>query len=398
MTANAMIQAQLSSLCDQFSTFFKEAPTHAAIAPGRVNLIGEHTDYNDGFVLPMAIERQTLMVASFRDDDQVHLKSTAFDEKAIFSLSSNIPTGEPTWSNYLRGPISYCLEKGITPPSGFNVLLDSTVPGGGGLSSSASLEVAMATLVETLADKNLDPVQKALICQKAEHIYAGTPCGIMDQFISAMGQEGSALLIDCRSHETTPVKLDDPNIVIIITNSNKAHELSGGEYAERREQCESAARTLGVKALRDATLDQLKDAREKLDPVTYRRALHIITENQRTLEAASVLNNGNFLAMGPLMFASHESMKNDFEITTPELDLLVTLAADMAEQGVIGSRMTGGGFGGCTVTLAYAEYAMPIMKSLCTRYREQTGIEPSAFITRPAAGARPLTVTQYTSM
>ncbi|QQE10504.1 galactokinase [Planctomycetota bacterium] len=386
MTENAMIQEQFNDLSEKFERQFGRKPSFAAVAPGRVNIIGEHTDYNDGFVLPMAIERQTLIVADVRDDNEVRLRTTAFDDEAVFELNDDLSKGEPGWSNYLRGPLAYCFEKGIKP-SGFDALLDSTVPTGGGLSSSASLEVAMATLAEAISGTKLDPVQKALLCQKAEHNFAGTPCGIMDQFISALGEEGSALLIDCRSYQTRQVKLDDPNVVVIIINSNKAHELSGGEYAERRSQCEEAAKILGVKALRDATLDQLKAAKDQMDDVTFKRAHHIITENDRTVKAADALDTGNYLTLGPLMFASHESMKNDFEITTPELDLLVSLAADMAELGVIGSRMTGGGFGGCTVTLAYTQNAERIMDIICSKYEQQTGVKPSPFITRPAQGA-----------
>ena len=391
MTENAKLSDQIARLTDQFKLQFGRRPTHASVAPGRVNIIGEHTDYNDGFVLPMAIERQTLILADLRKDNNVQLASTAFDERANFEISSELGKGEPSWSNYIRGPIAYCLGKGLTPP-GFDALLDSTVPTGGGLSSSASLEVAAATLIESMTQQSIDPIEKALLCQKAEHDFAGMPCGIMDQFISTMGQEGAALLIDCRSYETRQVKLNDPSIVVLIINSNKSHQLTGGEYAERRGQCEEAAKSLGVKALRDATVEQLREAKSQLNELAYKRAHHVITENERTLQAADALDDGDYFEVGRLMFQSHISMRDHFQISTPELDLLVELAEGLQGQGVIGSRMTGGGFGGCTVTLAKADCAEAVMSQICTDYQHKTGIEPIPFVTRPAEGARILSV------
>lgn len=381
------ISEQVATVAQRFAKTFGRAATVAVGAPGRVNLIGEHTDYNDGYVLPMAIERQTVIAAAPREDAQARLQSTGVAEEASFAIDSALAPGQPKWANYVKGPIAGYLQRGIQP-GGFDALIDSTVPTGSGLSSSAALEVATATLVETLAGQSVDPVDKALICQQAEHDFAGVPCGIMDQFISAMGQRGSALLIDCRTHETRAVPLADDSITVLITNSNVAHELTGGEYAQRRSQCEAAAQTLGVKALRDATLDQLEAGRAKLDDVTYCRARHVITEIQRTLDAADAMQAGDWQAVGKLMFASHASLRDDFEVSVPELDLLVELAQQHVAAGdVIGSRMTGGGFGGCTVTLVRTDAVARVAEFIAQQYRDKTNIDASYFATKPAQGA-----------
>ena len=385
---------QLDRATAAFTRHFGQRPTAAAAAPGRVNLIGEHTDYNDGFVLPMAIDRQTLAVAHPRKDQTVRLRSTGIDGQATLDLNEPIlplPAGDPlSWSNYLRGPIELARQEGLDFRGGFDCIIDSTVPAGGGLSSSASLEVAMLTLLEALSGTTLDPVRKALLAQQAEHEFAGMPCGIMDQFISALGKPGYALLIDCRSHEARDVPLDDPELAILIINSKVKHELTGGEYAERRQQCEAAAKALGVQALRDATLPQLETHRDQLDELSYRRARHVISENQRTLDCADALAKRNYETVGQLMFASHASLRDDFEVSTPELDLLVELAANQPRDLLPGSRMTGGGFGGCTVSLVKRDAAESIATQITEQYQAKTGVTPDAFITVPSAGARML--------
>ncbi|MEX2544583.1 MAG: galactokinase [Phycisphaeraceae bacterium] len=375
----------------RFEQAYGHPPRHAAVAPGRVNLIGEHTDYNDGYVLPMAIERQAIILASPRDDDTVRVRSTNVAGEASFQLTPGITPGEPAWGNYVRGVVAGYLQKGIDPGTGFDALVDSTVPTGGGLSSSAALEVSTATLIETMAGKELDGVEKALLCQRSDHDFVGVPAGIMDQFISVFGQAGHALLIDCRTHEHRPVPLDDPDIVVLIANTNVEHELATGEYGKRSDQCQAAARSLGVDSLRDATLDQLQDAFEDEDELAYRRARHVITENQRTLAAVEAMTQRDWRALGPLMFASHVSLRDDYEVSCRELDLLVDLACEHVHGGdVIGSRMTGGGFGGCTVSLVRAHAADRVADDLHHRYQAATGIEPTVFVTQPAAGARPL--------
>ena len=379
---------QLDRATERFTAAFGRAPRFAAAAPGRVNLIGEHTDYNDGFVLPMAIERQTVIVADTNPHataPEARLVSTALPGEARFPVTGDTPTGEPKWSNYARGVVAGAVQRGLDPGA-FDAAIDSTVPTGGGLSSSAALEVATATLLEAITKRALDPKDKALLCQWAEHEYAGMPCGIMDQFISALGQAGHALLIDCRSHDTRAVLLDDPDIAVLIVNSNVAHELVGGEYAQRREQCEAAARALGVDALRDATMDMLEAQRSSLSDEQYRRARHVIGENGRTAAAADRMDAGDWAGAGELMSASHASLRDDFEVSCPELDLLVELAHEQA--GVYGARMTGGGFGGCTVTLLRADAVKQVTADITKRYEQQTGIKPIAFATRPAAGAQ----------
>ena len=388
----ATFDDQLNRAAEHFRRTFGRPPRYAAAAPGRVNLIGEHTDYNDGFVLPMAIDRQTVIVADTAgeaDAAEARLVSTGLPGEARFPIAADTPTGAPSWSNYVRGVVAGAATRGLSVP-GFDAVIDSTVPTGGGLSSSAALEVATATLLETLTGQTLDPKAKALLCQWAEHEYAGMPCGIMDQFISAMGRAGHALLIDCRSHETRPVPLDDPDVAVLITNTNVAHELVGGEYAERRKQCEAAAQTLGVTALRDATLEQLKSAKNSLDERTYWRARHVITENERTLNAADAMAARDWGHLGDLMTESHASLRDDFEVSCRELDLLFDLALQQDQQAVYGARMTGGGFGGCTVTLLRADAADAVSADMTRRYEQQTGIAPTAFITRPGAGAHVL--------
>lgn len=394
-TDNSAIGAteQVAALEKQFAERFGRPATVAAVAPGRVNLIGEHTDYNDGFVLPMAIERQTAMVAAPRDDQQVTIASTMFDEPASYEASDQLGPGEPSWSNYTRGLVALMIKQGMAVP-GFDAMLDSTVPLGSGLSSSASLEIATATLIEQLVGQTIDPVKKAMLGQATEHEFAGVPCGIMDQFISTMGRQGEAVLIDCRSHAVRHVALSDPSIVVLIINSNVKHGLVDGEYAARRAQCEAAAKILGVKALRDANAAMLEAAKATLDDVQYRRARHVIGEDQRTLEAADAMDAGQWQRVGELMFQSHASLRDDYEVSCPELDTLVELASEQAgDGGVVGSRMTGGGFGGCTVTLARADKAQAIAKSVAKAYQQRTSIEAEWFISRPADGARPMPLT-----
>jgi len=328
------------------------------------------------------------------------LRSTTMPGEARFPVdidghtirTAPITLGEPDWSRYLRGVVAFSYT-----PAGFDLMLDCNVPAGGGLSSSAAIELAAATALEAHGGVTFDPVHKALLCQMAEHRFGGTPCGIMDQFISAMGKPGCALLIDCRDYSTRDVKLDDDGVAVLILNSNCAHELNGGEYAQRRSQCEAAAKALGVAALRDADEAMLDAGKGKLDGVTFARARHVIGENQRTLDAADALDAGDWEAVGDLLFASHASLRDDYEVSTDELDLLVDLACGHHAGGaVIGSRMTGGGFGGCTITLVRAEQADAVANDICTTYQQRTGIEATPFVTRPAAGARLIDLSAYT--
>jgi galactokinase len=393
MTQSHDVQEQVARASRRFESLYGRAPTIAAAAPGRVNLIGEHTDYNDGFVLPMALEMCSVVLLATRSDKTARLASTAFDDVVEFPVDIDgqtithapIPLDSPThWSRYLCGVVAFSYT-----PHGFDLLLDSTVPVGGGLSSSASIEVATATALEAMGGVRFEPTTKALLCQMAEHRYGGAPCGIMDQFASTMGRADHALLIDCRSYEARAVPLRDPGVCVLIVNTNVKHELSGGEYAERRAACEAAARTLGVKALRDATLEQLDGARDRLDATAYRRARHVIAENARTLDAEQAMTRGDWPAVGELMYASHASLRDDFEVSTPELDLLVELASQVGEAGgVYGARMTGGGFGGCIVSLVKTAAVDQVRDSLTSGYRKKIGVDPTPFVSRPGPGAR----------
>lgn len=389
------LQQSIASATATFERCYGRAPRWIVAAPGRVNLIGEHVDYNDGFVMPMAIDRYCVIAAAEAPGDHATLYSAATDNEVSISLAAFGATGSASaeslvpghWSNYVFGVIALCAQRGMRPP-GFHAVIDSAVPFGGGLSSSASLEVATATLIEAMTGTTLDPVEKSLLCQKAEHEFAGVPCGIMDQFASVMCQADHLMLLDCRSQKIEHIPLVDPHVTVLIINTKVKHELSGGEYAERRAQCESAARKLGMASLRDATLSQLEAPRVELDAIELRRARHVISEIERTLDAAAAIKEGDWPRVGRLMYASHDSLREDYEVSCPELDLLVTLAHQIgAPGGVIGSRMTGGGFGGCTVSLVETSKAAGVAHFLATHYQAQTGIEPTLLTSRPARGA-----------
>jgi galactokinase len=372
----------------RFAKCFGHSPQWIAAAPGRVNLIGEHTDYNDGFVLPMAIERYTLVAGDRNADRQATLHSVTTGETATFSLRTAVKRGEPAWSNYVRGVIAG-FQKANKKTGGFDAVIDSTVPFGGGLSSSAALEVATATLLEEISGQKLDPIQKALLCQKAEHDFARVPCGIMDQFASVLAKENHALLLDCRSRVATPVPMTDPKVTVLIINTNVRHKLADGEYAKRRSQCEAAARVLSVPALRDATVKELKSARARMEPVVFRRARHVITENERTVQAARAIQDADWPNVGKLMYASHDSLRKDYEVSCPELDAVVEIAQAIGESGgVIGCRMTGAGFGGCAVSLVATEAVPRITRELGEAYETKTRNQATIFSSRPAAGAR----------
>ena len=383
---------KLNELAQQTAIDFKKGsgrePQWIAAAPGRVNVIGEHTDYNDGFVLPMAIDRYTVIAAAPNGMDKITLRSAAGDGIATVDLTQPVKPGpKGYWANYPLGVIAGFLARGLKLV-GFDAVLNSTVPLGGGLSSSAALEVATATLLEAITSQKLDPVDKALLCQKAEHDYAGMPCGIMDQFISVMGKEGHLLLLDCRSRKPELVPMSDPAMALLIINTNVRHELTGGGYAQRRAQCEQAARSLGVPSLRDATGNMLEDARGRMEETVFRRARHVIGEIERTLHAAEGVRASNWPTVGQLMYASHASLRDDYEVSCPELDAVVEIAEAIGPKvGVTGCRMTGGGFGGCAVALVRADKVDAISGRVAAEYERRTKIKPTLFVSRPAAGA-----------
>jgi galactokinase len=379
----------------EFQKHYGRPPRWIVAAPGRVNVIGEHTDYNDGFVLPMAIERYAVMAADSalaapkRSEGgfSTSIYDIHFKETAAIDVSVPIIKNPPKWSNYIRGVMAGFQRRGQKIPA-LDVAFMSTVPLGGGLSSSAALEVCTGTLIEAATGQAIDPVEKALIAQKAEHEFAGVPCGIMDQFISALGREGHLLLLDCRSRQTELVPMNDPSVSLLVINTNVKHELSGGEYAERRAQCEEAAKILGVASLRDATADQLERAKGRMSEVIYRRARHVIGEIERTVHAAEGIRQSNWPTVGQFMYASHYSLRDDYEVSCAELDAVVEIAEDIGVQGgVYGCRMTGGGFGGCCVALVKTDAIDSITKRISAEYKTKTGIEATIFSSRPAAGA-----------
>ncbi|XP_020773792.1 galactokinase [Boleophthalmus pectinirostris] len=369
----------------KFVQEFGEEPQLAACAPGRVNLIGEHTDYNDGFVLPMALPMVTVVVGKQNSDHNVCIVTLNEDAdqpwRVDFSLQTDLVSGKPKWANYVKGVIHHYRAR---PVPGFRAVIVSSVPLGGGLSSSASLEVAFYTFLQQIKPDDGNKVAKAVACQQGEHSHAGVPCGIMDQFVAVLGQKDHALLIDCRSMEAKPVPLLDTNLVILITNSNVKHSLTGSEYPTRRRHCEAAAVSLGKASLREATMKELEKAKDLLDEVTFKRAHHVIEEIQRTEQAAEALKSGAYKEVGKLMVESHNSLRDLYEVSCPELDELVVAALEV--EGVFGSRMTGGGFGGCTVTLLQANAVDRTISHIKERYSGNA----TFYVTTPSEGAQAL--------
>jgi galactokinase len=369
-----------------FTKIFGGVPDVLARAPGRVNLVGEHTDYNDGFVLPMAIGCQTLVAARARDDDVVNICAVDFDQATSrFSLGEPIvPDAQAPWSNYVRGMADSLQRNGLLL-RGMDMAIVGDVPRGAGLSSSASLEVAAGLAFAAIAGvPDYDRTALALAGQRAEHLFAGCQCGIMDQLVSAQGVAGHALLIDCRSLSFTPAAMP-PDVAVMIVHSGIERGLVDGAYNERRRQCEQAARHFGVKALRDLDLQILEAGKAGLDALAYKRARHVVSENARTLAAAQALAVNNLPALGALMAQSHASMRDDFAITTPQIDSLVALI-DSALGGQGGARMTGGGFGGAVVAIMPAAQVADVLAAVQAGYQTPSGGPPLTMIERAAVG------------
>ncbi len=353
-------------------------------APGRVNIIGEHTDYNDGFVLPAAIDREILMAVRPTGSRQVILHSLDYnDATSTFSLDEIGIDSENTWSNYLRG-VCYVLEDAGYHLRGLEVVFAGDIPLGAGLSSSAALEVATAISFLELSEYDLTSPELALLCQRAENDFVGNKCGIMDQFISAMGEPDSALFIDCRTLEYKSYPLPT-GAKIVIANTCIRHELVGSPYNERRKTCETAAKKLGVVALRDVSSAMLEEKKALLTPLEYQRALHVVGENERVLAAIKAMDAGDLQGLGVLLNESHDSLRDDYEVSCAELDTMVDIARNLP--GVYGARMTGGGFGGSTVNLVAAESAPAVVAALATAYQQATNIKPDIYICQASAGA-----------
>lgn len=352
-------------------------------APGRVELLGNHTDYNDGYVLSAAIDRGVTMRASFLPDGAVTLHSATMDATFDAVIEHLTPSKSDSWANYPLGVVDCFLKAGF-PVKGFTAEISSDLPLGAGLSSSAALEVATATLLTRLFNIRIEPLELAKLCRKAENEFVGVNCGLLDQVSSVFGKKNHAIFLDCRKEtvETIPFPGD---VELLITHSGVKHALVGGEYNERRLQCFEAARLLGVKALRDATSKQLNAARATMPELDYRRAAHVVGENERVQHGLQFLQTGDAKAFGDLMFESHESSRVNFENSTPELDALVDIARD--EPGLLGSRLTGGGFGGATVSLIKRDTANAIAASITKKYRERTGNTCQTYLCEIADGA-----------
>ncbi len=369
---------------DTFKEKFGAAPTSIVRAPGRVNLIGEHTDYNDGFVLPMAIDRGVWLALRPRRDGKVRLYSADFGVWGRFSLGA-LEKGKG-WLEYPKGVAWALQEEGYTL-GGFEGVVTGDVPRGSGLSSSAALELATARAFYEVSGFEWDEPRIARTMQKAENEFVGANTGIMDQLISAAGKKGYALLIDCRTLDLEPVSLPK-NTVVVVMDTMTRHSHTDSGYNARRAQCEAAAAFFDVAALRDVTLEMLEARGSGLEPVVRRRARHVVTENQRTLDAAEAMKQGNAEALGKLMNASHDSLRDDFEVTNDALNTMVECAR--AQPGCYGARMTGGGFGGCAVALVEAQKVEAFVEAVEACYREKTSKEPSIYVCKATDGAQTL--------
>ncbi len=364
--------------------------TEASIfrAPGRINLIGEHTDYNDGFVMPAAIDSYCWVGISPRADRRLVIQSEDFGESFEAELSAEPPRPRGRWSDYPFG-VAVILEKAGYHLRGANLLIHGEVPIGAGLSSSAAVEVSTAYALLANSGCAVDRVQIAKLCQQAENEYVGAHVGIMDMFTSCHGRAGHALLLDCRSLEFELLPIP-PSVELVVCNTMVKHALASGEYNRRRTDCEEAVRRLGevlegIRALRDVNLEQLERHREVLPERIYRRALHVVAENARVKEAAAALRGGDLARFGRLMFESHNSLRDLYEVSCAELDVMVELASK--QRGVHGARMTGGGFGGCTVNLVDAQHVEEFQKKVPAAYEEATKIPPHICVCLPSEGA-----------
>ena len=378
-------------IIEEFKRHFQGAPTLLAVGPGRVNLIGEHTDYNDGFVLPVAIKRDIRIVLRPREDRHVKVYALEYDDWAEFSLDDLHYNQEKLWVNYVQG-VAWALQEQGIPLRGFEGIISGNVPRASGLSSSAALEVATATAFLGVSDQHdaLDSVKIALAAQRAENKFVGVNCGIMDQYISVLGQEGQALLIDCRSleYELIPVPKE---AALVIGNTKASRSLAGSAYNERRRQCEEGVAVLqtvlpNVRALRDVTSAQLEAHKALLSEEVYRRCRHVVGENERVLQAVTALRANDLTTVGKLMDASHISLRDDYAVSSPALDAMVT--AMRSVEGVYGARLTGAGFGGCAVALVQPGREQDVVKAIFEKYPKAASIWPEVYISQAGPGAQ----------
>ncbi|MGX5836811.1 galactokinase [Aeromonas piscicola] len=369
-----------------FAEQFEQQPDLLVRAPGRVNLIGEHTDYNDGFVLPCAIDYETCVAIGLRNDSLMHVIAADYgNQRDLFDLSQPITHhADQRWSDYIRGVVKYLQVRGHAL-RGLNLVVSGNVPQGTGLSSSASLEVAIGQAFKEALGLDISQAEIALNGQQAENQFVGCNCGIMDQMISASGKQDHALLLDCRSLQTRLIPMP-PDLAVLIVNSNVRRGLVDSEYNTRRQQCETAARHYGVKALRDLDMAALEAGKAGLDEVCYHRARHVVGDNTRTLAAADALESGDLVRLGELMAESHAAMRDDFEITVPPIDGLVEIIkARLGREG--GVRMTGGGFGGCVVALLRPAQVAEVIAAVDAEYPARFGLKADSYVCRASAGA-----------
>jgi galactokinase len=386
----------MPALETQFAELFGAPPEFVVRAPGRVNLIGEHTDYNEGFVFPAALDFEVRMAGSRRPDRQVRafaLNEGVGSPSTTFSLDSLAKSSDAGWSNYMRS-VAAALHRDGHVLCGMNVVVYGTVPIGSGLSSSAAMEMASSLAFESASGFQLDPVKRALLGQQAEWdpAFVGVKCGIMDQFISSLGRRAHALFIDTRTLGYEAVPLPESGVALLIANTNVKHELAGDDsaYNTRRAECEQAVELLRpalpeIQALRDVSVEQFETHKDMLPDVVRKRARHVVTEDARVLESVAALKAGDVARFGELMNASHNSLRDDYEVSCRELDVMVDAAR--AVDGVLGSRMTGAGFGGCTVSLVREEAVESFRSEVGAEYKRQTGIEPTFYVCRASDGA-----------
>ena len=373
------------SLAAAFASWFGVSPNWRVAAPGRVNLIGEHTDYNQGPVLPMAIDRYTVAVAGPGAGEQIEVFSRQADSAVRLSTEGPFRT-RGTWQDYIAGIAAGFSDLGIRL-SPLRVMIDSTLPLGSGLSSSASLGVVLAGVFNRATGAGLTPLELVRLCQRAEHRFAGVPCGIMDMFISVHGRSGTCLLLDCQTLEWERVPVDSARWAFIVIDTGVRHALADGEYARRRETCQAVCRKLGLDSLRELNAADLRQVTDSLTETEYRRARHVVDEIERTWSSAEALRTGDGEALGRLMYASHQSLVDDYEVSCPELDQLVATAMELGpSRGVLGARMTGGGFGGSVIVLVERDAAKSLEKAFQDPFFARFGREPKLFEAIPSDG------------
>ena len=399
------LQARAASELNQWTG---SAARWSAAAPGRVNVIGEHTDYNGGWVLPMAIDRYTVLVAApGLQADRIRVRSLSLGEQSAVSLSRLSDLSDDKWMRYLQGVLAEYAHRAVVCPP-LDIVVASSVPVGGGLSSSAALELAMAHLIEAVTETTWSPSERIRAAVSAERDGAGVPCGIMDQTIVEQGEQGCVLLLDCaQGLISSTIPCDDPQIAWLVIHSGVSHDLADGAYAQRRAECEMICEALQVGSLRDVTPEMITTLTPDLpapspiqsstlspiqsrlkvpfDEVLLRRARHVVTENQRVLAATEALKTANWSTLGELLFESHHSLRDDYQVSCEELDVLVELA--QAQDDVFGARMTGGGFGGCIVALVDREALSSVATSISQGYVQRVGLSPQCYRVKPASGA-----------